>query len=207
MKTIIKLPLLFILCFTVCCTQEYNVEAEISGIGNDTVYVENYLLSSIDTDPILDTVYAEGGRFFYNMPVKEPMISYITPKTAEYTRLNNSVYRPGHKAITLILEADDKVKVSGSLQPNTLNYSVKGSEISEAYSNHRNKFLDFEIAKTKIELSLDSLMHRNAGNEAISALFKKRKSISADIRAEQMNFVKQNNDSQLSAFYISRQPL
>ena len=189
------------------CTQKNNLELNISGIGNDTIYVENYLMSNIEQDPIFDTIYSKDGKVSYNLPIKEPILTIITPKKSEYTRLDKSPYRPAEKSILLILNPEDKIKVRGKLDKLSLKYRAKGSEINEVYSKNRNEYLNSLVEKSKIELDIDSSMYHNANREKINSLFKKRNEKSIVVRNFQLNYIKNNLDKELSAYYLTRQPL
>jgi thiol-disulfide isomerase/thioredoxin len=190
-----------------CTKQKHNLELNISGIGNDTIYIENYVISNIDKDPILDTIYSKNGKSIYNIPIDEPVLSLITPRKAEYTRLDKRPYRPLEKSILLILKPEDRISVKGKLEKLYLKYQAKGSHINETYSNNRNEYINSQIKKSKIELEIDSLMFNNGNREKINALFKKRKEYSIIASNFQLSYIKNNLDKDLSAHYLSRQPL
>ncbi|QTD37951.1 redoxin domain-containing protein [Polaribacter batillariae] len=207
MKYIKTFALIFFCISFTSCIQKNNLSAEIVGLGNDTIYIESYKISNIEEDPIIDTIYSKNGKFFYDLPVKEAIISIVTPRKAEYTRLDKSPYRPLEKSILLILKPEDRISVKGKLEKLNLKYQAKGSEINEEYSDNRNEYVASLIEKSKIELEIDSLMFNNGDRETINALFKKRKEYSIIASNFQLNYINNNLDKNLSAYYLSRQPL
>ncbi len=209
MKYIKTFALIFFYISFTSCNQKNNLSAEIVGLGNDTIYIESYKISNVEEDPIMDTIYSKNGKFFYDLPVNEAIISIITPRKAEYTRLDKSPYRPLEKSIFLILKPEDKISVKGKLEKLNLKYQAKGSFFNETYSNNRNEYTNSQIKKSEIELEIDSLMFNN-GNidiEKITALFEKLQKHSIIESNFQLNYIKNNLDKDLSALYLSRQPL
>ncbi|WP_196890182.1 TlpA family protein disulfide reductase [Aureivirga sp. CE67] len=208
MRTKLNYSIIVIIMFGfLSCTQKNNLELNISGIGNDTIYVENYLLSNIEEDPILDTIYSENGKVSYDLPIKETLITVVTPKKSEYYRLDKSPFRPFEKSILLVLNPNDKISINGKLDDLQLNYEVKGSNINEMYIKNRNKYLNSLIDKSKIELEIDSLRFHNASRDRINSLSKKRNNYRAEVRSFQLDYIKNNLDEELSAYYLTRQPL
>lgn len=206
-KSIKIFALIFFCISFTSCYQKNNLFAEIVGLGNDTIYIESYKISNIEEDPIMDTVYSKNGKFFYDLQVNEAVMSFITPKKAEYTRLDKSSFRPLEKTIFLILKPEDRILVKGKLEKLNLKYQAKGSLANETYSNNRNEYVNSQIKKTEIELEIDSLMSNNGNREKINTLFKNRKKHSIIEKSFQLNYIKNNLDKELSAYYLSRQPL
>lgn len=208
MKKKIKFLTLGILTLGIfSCSQKNNLEVEIPEIGNDTIYVENYKISNFGEDPILDTLYSKNGKFIYNSKINEPILSLITPKKAQYVRLNKSFYRPLEKSILLILKPEDKISIKGNLDKTNLKYQAKGSLINESYSNLRNEYSNSLIEKSEIELKIDSLMSKNGDRNEINTLFRKRKEKAVKASNIQLEYIKNNLDKDISAFYLTRQPL
>lgn len=198
--------ILFFISF-ISCNQKNNLSAKIVGLGNDIIYIESYRISNIEEDPILDTISSKNGEFFYDLTVNEPILTILTPKKAEYTRLDKSPYRPLEKSILLILKPEDKISIKGKLEKLNLKYQAKGSHINEAYSNIRNEYFNSQIEKSEIELQIDSLMFNNGDREKINSLFKKRKEKFIIASNIQLDYIKKNLDKDLSAYYLTRQPL
>lgn len=202
-----KLLLPFVIVLVLSCNQNHNLSAEIVGLDNDTIYVESYRVLNIEENPILDTIYSENGKFFYNLPVNEPVISIITPKKAEYIRLDKSSYRPTEKSILIVVKPGDEISIRGNLEKSAIIYQAKGSQINQAYSNLRDGYLNLQIEKSKIELQIDSLIFNNGDRDRVNTLFEKRTEKSKLIAKIQLDYVKKNLDEDISAFFLTRQPL
>ena len=207
MKYIKTFALIFFCIYFTSCIQKNNLSAEIVGLGNDTIYIENYKISNIEDDPILDTIYSENGVFSYNLPINEPLISIISPKKSEFIRLNKTPYRPTQKSLILILKPEDNININGKLEKFNLQYKATGSAINMSYAILRDKYAQSNKAYIETELKIDTLMFNKGGREEINALFKKRNEYSNIARNIQLNYIKSNLDKNLSAFYLTRQPL
>ncbi|MDO5971389.1 thioredoxin-like domain-containing protein [Flavivirga aquimarina] len=208
MKIQTKIIILFALIGNITsCSKKHNIKANISGLGNDTIYIENYKISNIEDDPILDTIYSKNGEFSYNLPINEPLISIISPKKSEFIRLNKTPYRPTQKSIILILKPEDNININGKLEKFNLQYKVTGSSINMSYAILREKYAQSNKAYIETELRIDTLMFNKGDREEINVLFKKRNEYSNIARNIQLNYIKSNWDKNLSAFYLTRQPL
>ena len=198
---------LVIACTIMACSKKHNVEATVSGIGNDTIYIENYKLSNFQESPILDTTYSKNGKFSFNLNFNQPFLSVFTPKKAKESYLDGRPYNPVQNSLIFLLEPKDRISVVGNLERFNMQYKAKGSLFNESYSNHRNEYLKFEIEKSKIELRIDTLMFQNGDRKKVNTLFKKRKELSHIISNIQLEYIKKHTDKDLSAYYLIRQPL
>lgn len=68
--------------------QKNSIEANINGLGNDTILVSYFPLSKLGaTDgPVQDTILSDNGRFSYATPSQEPILLYLFPKKGEFKR-------------------------------------------------------------------------------------------------------------------------
>ena len=61
--------------------EKYMITADIKGLGNDTVFVEYYLLSyETEKNVMRDTIVANNNRLQYNLPVNGSTIVTMYPK-------------------------------------------------------------------------------------------------------------------------------
>lgn len=203
-KTII---VFFLVGGIISCSKKHNVKADILGLGNDTIYIENYKISNIEEAPVLDTIYSKNGKFSYDSSVNEPLVSIIVPKKSEFTRLNKTPYRPSQKSIILILQPEDHINIDGELDQFNLQYKVTGSTINRSHAILREKYTSLNKSFIETELRIDTLMFNKGDREEINALFKKRNEYSSIAKNIQLNYIQNNWDKNLSAFYLTRQPL
>jgi thiol-disulfide isomerase/thioredoxin len=201
--------LILIIVLITSCYQKHNIEAKIKGLGNDTVLVEYVPISKFYEmeEPLLDTIITENGKFSYDTPSNEPILVFMFPKKGEYKRLDGVMYRPMQKYIVTLLKKEDKIKIQGELQGLYLDYQAKGSEFNENYSQVRHKYISKASGSVLIELKLDTLLFKNEDQALISELFKQRTEIGAAEKIEQLEYIKNNWDKELSAYYLTRQPL
>jgi thiol-disulfide isomerase/thioredoxin len=191
------------------CSQNHNVSAVIEGYGNDTVFIEYVPLSQfyeID-ETYKDTVISIDDHFEFDIPSDEPIFIVMDSKKSGFTRLDGSSYRPNQKSIIIFLNPDEKISVKGKLHDYYLEYEAYGSEVNEAYSQVRSKYVKETSEAVKIELKMDSLYSKEVDQKVINALFDKRTKIQGITREMQLEYMKQNWDKELSTFFLTQQRL
>ncbi|MEP5104558.1 MAG: hypothetical protein ABJQ84_08045, partial [Ekhidna sp.] len=190
------------------CIEKPNLSAIIEGLNsNDTIYIDYAPVSTIhETDDLLrDTIYSKGSSFQFNNPLDEPILAYFFPEKGAFKRANGSLYRPMQKHIFLLIRPDDKISVSGSLDKFYLAYSANGSQFNEEYSKLRDMYLSRTAEAVKIELEIDSSYAAKVEFQSINELFKKRNEIFDISRNSQIQYIKENLKSDLSAYLLGRQ--
>lgn len=208
MKRIITfVKCIIIFGFLASCTQKHNIEAFISGLENDTIYVTCLRLTSMDDDEIQDTIYSVNGKFSYNLPSNEPMLIIMTPQKGQFMRLDKTPYMPESTSIFLIADPEDKIRVNGQLEKYYLKYIAEGSSSNETHSKLRERYKNALIEETKIELALDTLMYNRGDRDEIRALFEKRGEQAGEARKLKYEYLLNNWDCDLSAYYLVTQPL
>lgn len=194
---------------TMLSEQKHNIEANINGLGNDTILVSYIPLSKMGgvTEPIHDTIYSNNGHFAFDNPIQEPIMLYIFPKKGEFIRASGHPYRPDEKYIVVLLGSDDKLTIQGELKELFIDYQIKGSEFNEQYAQVRKGFIEENSKAVSLELELDSLQSSSANIELINELFKKRNDIYKNSRKTILGYIRNNLNKELSAYYLLRQPL
>lgn len=189
--------------------QKHNLEANINGLGNDTILVASMPVSMMGKmdGPVQDTIFSENGRFSYDIPSNEPILLYLFPMKGEFIRVSGRPYRPDEKYIVVLLRPNDKIDIQGELKDLYMDYQVKGSEFNEQYVQVRKGYIEATSEAVLLELELDTLMSNKGDKELINELFKKRNAISSAGRIAQLEYIENNLDKELSAFYLTRQPL
>jgi len=210
MKQIKNLSILILFgILIISCSQKHNLSVEIDGLGNDTIIVDFVPISQLYQmdEPFRDTIVSTNDKFIFDSPVEEPIFVIIFPKKGGFKRLNGSPYFPRHKYLTLLLKPNDIIYIKGKLHAYYLEYEAIGSEFNEEFSQLRKAYIKKTSQAAKIELKLDTLMSIKGDKEEINNLFKKRNEINGIARIEQFEYVKNNWDKELSAYYLSQQSL
>lgn len=189
------------------CGQKHNLTAEIEGLGNDTILIEYMPFSRFSemNEPYKDTIISVNDNFTYDLAGDEPVLAFFFPKKGGFERLDGSHYYPRHKYINLMLKPEDRITVEGKLHDYYIEYEAKGSDFNQQYSQLRDEYIEEMSRAAKIELQLDTLMSNNADNEVINDLFKQRNEINSIEQKKQLEFIKNNWDKELTAYYLSRQ--
>jgi hypothetical protein len=186
-----------------------SIQANIQGLGNDTILVLYHkILNPEDFDEsVKDTLVAQDGRFTYDLALKEPVLLYLMPQKAIVTRADGRPFWPKEKLIMVQLGYGDKIEITGELHEYYTIYEAKGSEFNEYYTEVRKSYIGAAAEAVKLELELDARMAGKANKDVINVLFQKRNDINNISRLAQLEFIKNNLDKELSAYYLTLQPL
>ncbi len=200
------IPLILIAWMLTSCQQKHSLEANIKNLGNDTIIV----FHSTTAKPFeffKDTIYSKNDRFYLNNMTGESKIFYFSPKKAELKKINGRVYKPISKLIIALLSSGDKIKINGTLKNLYIDYESKGSEFNKQLSLIRKENIQQLSEIVLLDLKLDTLKSNSGNEEKIKEILKKKSEISKDMWKPQFNYIKNNWDKDLSAYYILNQPL
>lgn len=198
--------ILITFCFisTICYGQKnnINIEGDIKGIGNDTVFIWSYLISNPE-GTIKDTIFSKDGKFTYKTFLNQAANFAIIPNKSFIERRGGSKFMPQGRFIELFLSPGQNIRIDGKLEPYYLDYLAKGSALNEEYSLRRNNFKGLEIEISKIEILRDSLFAYQTKEEQ-KKLFDQRKEMQNEVATTKLNFVSNNLDKDVSAYFLSR---
>ncbi|GEO02794.1 hypothetical protein AAE02nite_04580 [Adhaeribacter aerolatus] len=186
-----------------------SIQANIQGLGNDTILVLYHkILNPADFDEsVKDTIVAQNGRFTYDLAIEEPVLLYLMPQKAIITRADGRPFWAKEKSIVVLVGYGDKIEITGELYEYYTDYEVKGSEFNEYYTQVRKSYITAAAEAVKLELELDAQMAGKANGDVINVLFQKRNDINKISRLAQLEFIKNNPEKELSAYYLTLQPL
>lgn len=210
MNQIKNFAIFFFLGLTIIsCSQKHNLTAEIEGLGNDTIFVKYGPISQFYEmdEHLTDTIISTNDEFIFDSPSNEPILTFIFPKKGGFKRVDGSPYYPRHKYLVLLIKPDDHITIKGKLHEYYLDYKANGSEFNKEYSQLREGYIQEMSQSAKIELQLDTLMSNNGDKEVINNLFKERNEINSIANREELKFIKNNWDKELTAYYLTRQRL
>lgn len=206
MKKLLFLVPIFLIKSGFSQTNDYNIKAEIDGIGNDTCYLIYYPLTNINAEQ-KDTIVANGNILIYKLPITEPAAVAIIPQKSFYKRISGGLYVPQTKFIELIISPNDKIEIRGTLNKYYLNYIIAGTKINEKNSQIRLSYKAQSIEAVKLELQIDSLSGNENKKDELTRLFELRNLKFNEIKNIKLQFIKQNTDNDLSAYYLRLMPL
>jgi len=205
MKNYISFALISLWILT-SCEQKHSLEADIEGLGNDSLRV----MYSSTTDPfnfLTDTVYSRNDKFHLDNFTDESKFYYIFPNKTMIKKMNGRPYKPFSKAIIVQLNPGDKIKISGNLNDSFIDYQSNGSEFNKQYSLVRRKNIQLLSEIVLIDLKIDSLKFRGGEEELIKKLIIEKNEINKNIWETQFDYIKNNWDKDLSVFYLLQNPV
>jgi thiol-disulfide isomerase/thioredoxin len=190
------------------CEQKHNLVAQIDGIKNDTILVQYGTISDFYSGnrPKQDTVYAQNGKFIYNIPSQEPYFVYFYPKSSAFTKSNGSPYYAPQNYIETLIEPNDKINITGKSNKYYVDYKATGSEFNQVYSNLRSSYIEQSSKGAVLELKIDSLFSINnyTSSKRIMKLAKERNSFNRLYRKTELKYIKDNPKKSISAFFLTR---
>ena len=211
----IALPL-----FASSAPKQATVSAEIKGLVNDTVYVIHADYSTFEsTEGKGEFITAKEGRFVYNIQVSSVTQVIFIPAKFFHKRDGGGHFFVEGGLITLFLTPGSQIEVTGSVEPNFINYSVRGSTVNETYAAHRiiNKIsivkgdsLDIfqnsypfssKVSPTGEEWS------KEEKEEFFQKIFDERRAFSRQVGKQNLAYAKANYDQDLAAYYLVRMSL
>lgn len=208
MKTLKLLLTITIVPFILAsCEQKHNLIAEFEGIENDTIFVEYGTVSNFFTGngPKRDTIYAQNGKFVYDIPSQEPYFVYFYPKKNVFTMLNGQSFYANQNYIVTLLEPNDNIIIKGKLNKYYASYDAKGSVFNEEYSKLRKSYIEKSSKGAELELKIDSLSANNANSEEINKLFQERNSFNRLSSKAELKYIEDNSKKNISAFFLTKQ--
>lgn len=182
------------------------ISGEIKGFGNDTVFIKMVDVSNPDIIK-MDTIVAKNDVFKAKLKHSETFLCMIYTKNSFVTRQNGRLYLPETKFVRVFLVPGNKVDISGKLDYKSLNYIVKGDELNNTYSTRRTQSLKTSVELNDFMLRIDSMQYNNVDEKIIDKLGEDLMSRQNEAMAADREYIKANPGKDLSAFYLSNQPL
>ncbi|MDR1372893.1 MAG: TlpA family protein disulfide reductase [Dysgonamonadaceae bacterium] len=193
------------------CEQKESIVFQIDGVGNDTLIVEYFELN-VEKEPVRDTLVAFNGKFFYNPEYERAGFINIFLKSY----LDVEWHRSLSEALTIMLlwKPGEKFRVDGNLKDGVFDYTVSQSDFNREASLHRLANREHIINLANAQLQWDSLMFSHTATEitdeaeleinrqkltALRNYIQDENTASTSVYVE---YVKNNPDSELSAFYV-----
>ncbi|TXK44915.1 DUF4369 domain-containing protein [Pontibacter qinzhouensis] len=219
MKRISNLSLLLLLAglilsgkqlkpYTGTAGEKHTIEGNIAGLGHDTILVKYMPVANLGIQelPMQDTLFSIDGKFYLDLRIKEPVLLYLFPKKGELARLDGTLFRPATNYLVMLVTPSNKLTIKGKLKDYYLDYQVSGSEFNEQYGQVRKKYIQTISEAVSLELGLDTLLAINGNGEVIQQLFTTRSEINGFLWHVQLEFIRNNLDQELAAFFLMNQP-
>lgn len=189
------------------CNEKHNLIAEFDGIENDTIFVEYGTVAEFfsGNPPKRDTVYAQHGKFVYDLPNQEPHFVYFHPKSSLFKRLNGQHFYANQNYIVTLIEPNDRINVVGKLNKYYVDYKATGSVFNEEYSDLRNSYIQESSRGAELELKIDSLSTDKANSEIVNKLFQERNSLNRLYKEAELKYIEDNPKKNISAFFLTKQ--
>jgi thiol-disulfide isomerase/thioredoxin len=194
------------------CRQIGSIEADIRGLGNDTLYIMEIPVSSYassnEEDLLKDTICALNDRFSYEPQYGgDTSLLFIFPHKGNYQRLTRGSYLPYSNQISLLCIPNQKIKIKGKFTEHFIDYEASGNEFNRDYSLVRRKSQKSLEQEKQIEMKLDSMLYAHADRNLVEGLFQDRSKEVGARRKTEIEYILNNPDADLSGYLLSRQQL
>lgn len=207
----IKIALVFAMAtlLLLSCSKGNNtVEANIQGLGNDSLYVTTIPVDGYykaDTHR-LDTIVAKDNKFVINVVHDRPALVNVFPQQKAYIDAKGKLKKPAQYYMTLLIQPGDQIEIEGQLEDMQLIYKAKGgSDFNEDYSTSRESYLNRYVDLLMCDLQLDSVRRNKGEFDVLNTLTQQRRELLKKPTEPIMDYIKVNPDKELSAFYLFRQ--
>lgn len=197
------LGLLLVPLFISCSLDCSVITAEIDGLGNDTVSVKLTKIGgkwkSLDT-----VVIAKDGRYKVDLDIKEACKISITPFCGiiDTKRIRGRKPREA-MTITLYARPNEKYNISGEINRKAIFYTVEGSDLNNELAKGHNKYIQRYLYK---DMENEYFRDYKTKKERDSVYMLSKPFIKIQ-NEENLEYIKENLDSQLSGLYLSEQPI
>lgn len=170
--------------------QQAVVNANIKGLGEDTLFVEWNPFSKKNN--FEDTLLAKENKFNYTIKVDKPTLIFIKLKKAlAFVTPASKFYIPQSKRISIVLLPGDTSFIEGTLKKYALEYSVKGAKVNQELALHHKQELDKRIQYFITESRIDSLF-KIGETQAMKPLMGELAAFKAGFRESAETYVQKN---------------
>jgi len=187
-------------------TKISEISGEIKGFGNDTVFIKSIEVSNTDRSKT-DTIVAKNDKFNTILKSSEALICMIYTKHCCITRQNGRLFLPDTKMARIFLLPGKTIEILGILTDKSLSYIAKGDELNLTYSSRRVKSLKKNIELDVFILRIDSMQFKGVEEKTIDKLDEILMSKQNEAMTADREYIKANPGKDLSAYYLSNQPL
>jgi thiol-disulfide isomerase/thioredoxin len=200
-----------------CSGDKHAVTLNINNLGNDTVYAKYIPVSEYGSGENLytDTFVSVNGKLHFDLPVNEDVIIILLPSKLSKKRAAGDKYYTAERSILLFAEPNGRLKVSGRIKDSKyVEYKAKGSALMPDYLKIRNSHAALSILLDSLDTQAGYYMFSpEAGNmqmktrdSLINAIRKKQREINGEIRKDELSYIKNHLNTDLSAYFLLRQP-
>ncbi|MFB6318256.1 TlpA family protein disulfide reductase [Saccharicrinis sp. FJH54] len=188
------------------CNEKHNVVLNISGLGDDTVFVRYVPISQYySSEWTIDTVYSKQNVFYFDSKITEPVLVEFSPAKGRFKLPDGSLFSVPQKEVVLLIKPNDNIKVKGNLEANYLDYEAFGSEYNEIYGQIRFNQKDTIIKLSKILQEFNFIRLDTAKKHVSDSLISEIDKMDSILEIDRLDYVKNNPDKELSAYYLVSQ--
>lgn len=198
MRQTTSLIILIIAILIIACQKPNRsiITCSIDGLDNDSAVVAIMPQSDLDIE-IYDTVQFKNGKLNYNYQVNELTEFIIIPFSLFYKFDNGRKYPLSTSRITVFLNENERVIITGKIDRNYLVFNTEGNELSEQLAVVRNKKTPFFQESINNEYVYNKSIKPSQLEE--DAYWKKRNEIITHYDSIDLNYIRTNLDKDYSA--------
>lgn len=205
LSMMIYVSILLALC---SCGNIDNLEIELEDSLSDSLIVEYGTIENFFSGdrPKRDTIISSNALFTFSLPSDEVYIVYLYPISCIYKKTGGRTFFARQNYLVTLLEPDKKIRVDAQIRDFYVAYNARGSEFNEDYSALRAKYIVESANGARMELRIDSLSHNNGSKEEVNRLFRQRNVYNNMSQEYEIDYIQENPQSELSAFFLSKLP-
>lgn len=189
----------------VSSSMSQNLEVQIDGWGNDTIYLSWYTPTS--EDDMLDTIVAVDGRITYNLPSQDTCFVFLNSKrsfvSVEYGLIALEAMR-----ISTVMAPGLQEKIVGKIGPRALEYTSSGSiPFFEQLAEVRSICLQYDIAADSLDKLIGSTQARGISYEEEEQYFAQRRQNYDKMRRIKLDYAMLHPNEDIAGYFVQAQRL
>jgi len=117
---------------------------------------------------------------------------------------NGKHYGMLSKVIDFFIDKDNNLNIIGKIHEKGIDYSIKGSNINEEYSEFLKENNNFRQEIIQTDIQYRNLMSESNDSELIKTRFKEYQNLNITYEGIKINYIKNHPDQILSTYFLSR---
>ncbi len=180
------------------------ISVNIKNMG-DTVMVALWPYSQNSPEKF-DTLIVKNGKFSLDTAINEPRVGMILSNNM-YANLSNDIpILIRSKKIDFFLSPNEKIKITGTMGDSATEYQIDGGKLNKQNLEFLKTVSELNKELTWKLIDVNNLYVSSVPDSVIQKNWETYMEIKNEITRDQLNFVKNHPDYEISAYYLINEP-
>lgn len=183
------------------------LKVDIKGFVEDTAFIKYTKFDGSERKVVVEKVPSKEGRFEWSAKLADPAICTIYTNKSLIRTLGGQSYPSEAKSVNTLLLPGNSIEITGTMNSDFLDYSVKGNYMSEWLSEERKSNKSRLIELSNLENKLDSITYYGADKALASSVEDRYDKVSSEISEYEISYIKDHLNSELSGYLLLDQTI